>query len=450
MTSRNASHQLRPVSIPRDATRLLGFNPAVTKEITEIMTAARRDGRWTHPVDMRIDLADRNFWAYWISKSVNPVESAQAGSELEQHFQRHSGHSFQLSQAADIEGSTTTLSFVGDLMGTPGLLASRDIVYSRVEDLIFDADLTFGNLESTLTTQALEPLAFRLEDAPSINISSRDYEALTTHKGRRFDVLQLANNHILDHGYEGISTTLARLDKDGIAQVGVNPPGQQSAHSPQITEVAGIRIGWVAHTFSVNFKPFPNGFPRVVNMTPFHLEQSPDLACIKQQIAECRELNCEFVIVSLHWGLEFEMFPHPDQLSWSREFANAGADLVIGHHPHVMQPVEIYTSVDGLNRQVPIIYSLGNLTPVFSHPATVCSLVARVTIGGTPSARRIRDVELVPVALVESGELDHPQLQLWPLEALLKQKGAFADADYVQAMARYTDIALGTEWRCRG
>lgn len=447
MTAGDAGQLLRPLDIPRDATGFLKFDPAVTKEIGEIMAAAREDGRWANPVDTRIDLSDPNFWAYWISKSVNPIETAREGSGLEEHFRRHTGHYFELSPGADADGPETTLSFVGDLMGTPGLVASRDNLYARVEDLIFDADLVFGNLESTLTTQALEPLAFRLEDAPAVNISSQEYEALTSHKGRRFDVLQLANNHILDHGYDGVATTLERLNRDGIAQVGVNPPGEQSLHRPQITEAAGIRIGWVAHTFSVNFKPFPKGYPGIVNMTPFHLEASPDLGCIKQQIAKCRALDCEFVIVSLHWGLEFEMFPHPDQLGWAREFVNAGADLVVGHHPHVMQPVEIYTPADGLNRQVPIIYSLGNLTPVFSHPATACSLVARVSIGGSPSARSIKSVELVPVAPIESADRDHPRLQLWPLETLLGREGEFTEPDYVLDMARYADMALGTKWR---
>ena len=307
--------QLHRLDIPRDASGLLSFDPTVMKEIQSIIAAARADGRWVRPVDTSIDLADPRFWAYWIWKSMNPVEAAMAGLKLEEHFRRETGSLFEFKPGTESDGIEITLSLVGDLMGTPGLIASWGSLYKSVEDLIFGADLAYGNLESTLTTKPFVPLSFRLDDAPAVNISPAEYEVLTCHKGRRFDVLQLANNHILDHGLDGVATTLDRLEQDGVAQVGVNPPEKGSA-CPQVTEMAGTKIGWVAHTFSVNFKPFPNDHPDIINMTPFHLEESPDLSSILGQIAECRALDCELVIVSLHWGLEFELYPHPKQLAW--------------------------------------------------------------------------------------------------------------------------------------
>ena len=159
-----------------------------------------------------------------------------------------------------------TMSASGDLLCTPGLDGAKDRLFQSVDDLIFGVDISYANLESTLTTEEVEPTEFTAESTPKINLTPSQYETVISHKNRRFDVVHLANNHILDCGEEGILTTLARLDRDGIAQVGVNRT-EDDARKPRITEIAGLKVGWIAHTFSVNFKPFPEDKPWIVNMT---------------------------------------------------------------------------------------------------------------------------------------------------------------------------------------
>lgn len=446
---------LRPLDIPRDASGL--FRPETTGDAALWQCIEREVAMGPNrlPRDVRIDLSRPEFWAYWIAKSRVPIERAYEGSGLESHFAAHLFNQFDCSFDGDAPPQEfLTLALAGDLMCTPGLANSAGRLYERVADLIFDADVRYANLESTLTTQPLESLTFRKDTAPSVNISRDEYAALVRHDVRTFNVLHLANNHVLDRGLEGIETTCRELEQQGITGIGVNWV-ESNPSGLSITEHSGARIGWVAHTFSVNFKPIPADHPNVVNFTPFHLEDDPDTSRIESQIRQCQELGCEFIVVGLHWGLEFEMYPHPDQLKWARRFAQAGADLVVGHHPHVVQPMEILELPGNPVRYVPVIYSLGNLTPVFSHPASAASMVVRVTLArdarrGNARRLRFRSLEATPVALLQEMQPAGPVLQLWRLRELLSQVNSHELATYAQEMARFIDMAVGTGWRQSG
>ena len=445
----SGSERLRQHDIPRDARSMMSFASEFQDAIDLEVAAAHADARWEYPQDTAIDLKDSKFWAYWISKSAQPIERAKKGTQIEEHFRAQSRSRYRLNDRQP----DFTISLVGDLMRTPGLESSAASLYADVEDLIFGADVSFGNLESTLGTGEPVPLSFTQDDAPAINLNLAEYQCLVRSGGRHFDVLTLANNHILDCGLGGIERTCAQLENDGIAQVGVNPVKPAQEGEPQILEHAGLRIGWVAHTFSVNFKDFPPGHEQIVNMTPFHLQPDPDLGPLKRQIRSARDQGCDMVIVSLHWGLEFELYPHPHQLVWAREMADAGADLIVGHHPHVAQPVEVYSPPDDPERQVPILYSLGNLTPVFSHPATAMSLVVRLGIstGRTEEGLRAKvcRMEIFPVALLADAGGDEPQLHLKRLSDLNSTASAQALSGYVAEMARYADLVIGSGWKER-
>ena len=441
----------RPLDIPRDATGLFQHNDASVAGLAEATDRETAPGAARNPRDVPINLSDPAFWAYWIGKSRVPIERAYAGSCLESHFAARSRPLIEWA-TADESRDEVTVSLVGDLMCTPGLVTSKDRLYEHVADLIFGADISYANLESTLTTQPLEPLAFRMDSAPTINVDHDEYTTLVTHRGRSFDVVQLANNHILDRGLEGINTTCTTLRADGIVGVGVSLDDFAPPRNVQITNRAGLQIGWVAHTFSINFKPIPPDPPNIVNVTPFHLVDDPDTRTIEDQIRYCRELGCDLVVVGLHWGLEFEIYPHPDQLKWARRFAEVGADIIVGHHPHVVQPLEVLELGGTPPRCVPVIYSLGNLTPVFSHPACAVSLVARITLArdrrsGSAGRVRLRRLEVTPVALLQEDGPNGPLLRLWRLRELLTRPDSAPLAQYVEEMGRYIDIALGPGWR---
>ena len=445
------SGKLRPVSMPRDARPIMKFSGELADAIEgQLRNAA--DGRWDTPVDVKLDPRNPESLAHWLYKSINPVTKGMRRPEIdiEALLEPYKKTRFEMLPEDFSVEAEITMSASGDLMCTPGLDGAKDRLFESVDDLIFGADVSYANLESTLTTEEVGPTEFTEESTPKINLTPMQYETVISHKGRRFDIVHLANNHILDCGEEGILTTLARLDKDGIAQVGVNRT-KCDANKPRVTEVAGLRIGWVAHTFSVNFKPFPEDKPWIVNMTPFHLESQPDISLIERQIRACREDGCEIVIVALHWGLEFELYPHPQQVGWAHRFADLGADLVIGHHPHVPQPVEIYRPANDPDRAVPILYSLGNLSTLMSHPAMALSLVARIGFAkglyrGKPAVR-VAKLELVPVALVAERASGKEITRLVPLKELDRGVSEGPMRVYVDEMADYARVVVGDDWR---
>lgn len=440
----------QPVSLARDARGFMKFRPEVSTEIQRLTAAARKERRWETSQDIPFDLKSPAFWAYWVHKTEHPITRAMIGTEIERDLGRFRRTRFELLPQSIKPRETWTLSAVGDLMCTRGLENSRDQVYAEVEDLVFGGDIAYANLESTLTTGAVVPITLSADESPMINVTPAQYETLVSHRGRRFDVVQLANNHILDCGIEGIETTLTRLKSDGIEQVGVNETAQ-AALEPRITDHRGLKIGWVAHTFSVNFKPFPPDEPWRVNMTPFHVVREPDTSLLEDQIRRCRNAGCHLVFVTLHWGLEFEFYPHPQQRAWAHRFADLGADLVIGHHPHVIQPVEIYRTQGTRPRNVPIIYSLGNLTPVFSHPATVLSLIARVRLvqvgDGVDGEVQVAELDLTPVALMSIVQGSSNSLRLCRLADLQSSPVAAETRAYISEINRYADLCLEENWR---
>jgi poly-gamma-glutamate synthesis protein (capsule biosynthesis protein) len=157
------------------------------------------------------------------------------------------------------------------------------------------------------------------------------------------------------------------------------------------------------------------------------------------------------VVVALHWGLEFELYPHPQQVRWAHRFAELGADLVIGHHPHVPQPVEIYRPASDPDRAVPILYSLGNLSTLLSHPAMALSLVARIGFAkGLYRGRRtalIATLNLIPVALVAEESGGKEITRLVPLKELDSSVSEGPMRAYVDEMIDYAEIVVGDDWR---
>jgi hypothetical protein len=439
--------------LPGDPRSFVSFGGEFGATIERLTREAVDAGRWRAPEDTELNPKNPASLAYWLYKSWNPIVRGMPGRGVEEHLQPFRRTQFDLMPQGFVAEREHTMSVSGDLMCTRGLDGAKDRFYEDVADLIFGADIAYANLESTLTKGAIGPTTFTAEDTPKINLTPSQYETVVSHRGRRFDVVQLANNHILDCGEEGIRTTLARLESDGIAQVGVNATAEEAA-KPRIVELHGLRIGWVAHTFSVNFKPFPEGKQWIVNMTPFHLVPDPDISTIESQIRACRVADCDLVFVALHWGLEFEFYPHPDQLKWAHRFADAGADAVIGHHPHVPQPVEIYRPAGDPARAVPILYSVGNLTTVVSHPANVVSLVARLRLStgrlGSTRCTLITGLHLTPVALVSEGADEGSIVKLVPATTLLDQPHEHDMRRYVAEMASYADFVVGPGWRDAG
>lgn len=220
------------------------------------------------------------------------------------------------------------------------------IVFSEIRrDMA--ADIVFGNLETPVDHAA------PVSGYPQFNARP---ELLSAIKQAGFNVLSVANNHMLDSGPEGLVRTLDNLDSADLHAVGA---GRSRAEAEQIlsVRVKNITTAFLAYTYGTNRggAATRNG-PAVNILRP---GDDHDLALAAEHIRRVREAS-DLVILSLHWGNEYETEPTEKQRRTAEALIEAGADVILGHHPHVIQPIEAYTAQDG--RQGLIVYSLGNFT----------------------------------------------------------------------------------------
>ena len=409
---------------------------------------AKLFGFWDYPTKMYQENMSLLFAANWIYKNSNPVIKPEKKSGLNNYFKNELDKPFNLFPEKLKKEKSLTLSFVGDLMNPPATEQSKDILYENTHDLIFDADICCANLESTLTKTRIKPTIITTRGELKINISEKDYNAIKGHNNKKYSIFHLANNHILDCGWEGVETTVNTITKDNIKYFGLNLSEEDQKKS-LIFNKNGFNIGFVGATYSLNHRKFPSGKEYLINYIPFHSKVKVlDISLLLTQIDYLKKQNCDFIIVSLHWGIEFEFFPNKKQLDITHELAEYGADLIISHHAHVIQPYEIYNSKRDPLRKIPIFYGLGNLISHFSSPHCALSLITNFKLSKTINNTYVDVFDIIPVFQLDSQD---PETHFIKLEKLKEWHNKKLDdnelEEYVSKVSFYADLAIGERWK---
>lgn len=277
------------------------------------------------------------------SQSTDDTVDNEAGGD-----EQSSGEQEQAVEPPAVnEGQTVQLAFVGDLLLGEYIqhyLQTEGVSYPYQQALfhLTSADITAGNLEMPITTasQPAENKTYVFKGEP------KSLEGLVD---AGFDVVSLANNHTLDHGVTGLQDTMKHLDEYGIAHIGAGNNAEE-AYAPFIREVNGIKVAYVATS-----RVLPETTWKA-NRYDAGLAESYDPTQTLNSIAELEE-TANITVVLVHWGLERAETPDENQLKLAKMYIDAGADLVIGSHPHVLQGFQQY-------KDKWIAYSLGNF--VFS------------------------------------------------------------------------------------
>ncbi|UOE57575.1 CapA family protein [Bacillus sp. CMF12] len=162
------------------------------------------------------------------------------------------------------------------------------------------------------------------------------------------DIVSTANNHSLDKGEKGLKTSLDYLDQIGLPHVGTNrtPSEQQTL---KVINKNGIKVAYLSYTYGTNGIPVPAGKDYLVNLI--------DRTAMKEEINRAKD-EADVVVMSMHWGNEYQLQPTEEQKELAEVLANHGVDIIFGHHPHVLQPMEWIDRKDG--RKSLVVYSLGN------------------------------------------------------------------------------------------
>jgi poly-gamma-glutamate synthesis protein (capsule biosynthesis protein) len=437
--------------LPATPLEALSISGALRFIVKTLHRSADIFGFWKYPSKKAAadfedwSLMDKIRWGY---KSKNPVLRGEKGAQLEA-FLKNNQKEFSLPNGFEKKYSVT-FSAVGDLIKVEGLENSRDKLYEKVAGLIFAKDISYANLESQLTDRDIGAYTFSEKETPPLCLTKEQYDAIKGHRGKQFTLMHTACNHTFDTGLDGLTTTLAQLEKDRITDLGTNRQVSEQQQG-RIIEKNNIKIGFVSATFGLNGKVVPDGKEYTVNVVKFHpyqkklADSNPDLTLLNNQIAYCRERGCDIIIASLHWGYEYEFFPRQHQIELAHALVEAGVDVILAHHAHVLQPVEYYRPQRDPGRTAVIAYSLGNLTTSFSAPHLVLSGVLNLTIvkGLVDGEEKtvVREAQLIPVVQKDFMAGDLPVIQLEKLEAFLENKTR-EERDYISAVEAYAELVL--------
>lgn len=216
--------------------------------------------------------------------------------------------------------------------------------YAEVADYLRGADFTIGNIETVFAGPTAKYTGY-----PTFNTPEDYLEAV---KDAGFDFLVTGNNHSLDRGGNGAFKTLEVLDKFGFAHTGTySSPADRD--SIRIVNVKGISMAILNYTYGTNGIPIPKDKPWIINLT--------DTLLIEKDVLAARALKPDLVVVSFHWGLEYQHEPCDSQRIQFETAAAAGADIVLGSHPHVIQPVEYYKTAPNASLDTGFVaWSMGN------------------------------------------------------------------------------------------
>jgi poly-gamma-glutamate synthesis protein (capsule biosynthesis protein) len=218
-------------------------------------------------------------------------------------------------------------------------------LFAAVADLLAEPDLTYANLETPVAPDASRGTREFMFNAPP--------SAVAALRRAGVDLVSVANNHMFDQGRAGFEETLRRLDAIGMRYVGAGPAGK--AAGPVRVEVNGLALAFLGYSYQ--FNQDGNACPPP-GAAPCLQASELDRARAVEDVRAAAASGADAVVVSLHFGHEYEPQPRAEDVALAHALADAGALVVIGTHPHVLQPVEIYTRSDG--RRAVIAYSLGN------------------------------------------------------------------------------------------
>ena len=322
------------------------------------------------------------------------------------------GPAADLARAAGLGGDTGDLTLVasGDVLPHgPVLRRAADDgaragqrydfrpMLAELRPLVAGADLALCHLEVPLSRDGRAVASW-----PSFNAPPELAAAL---RWAGYDACSTASNHAMDRGAGGVAATLDVLDRAGLRHDGTARDAAEAAAST-IVDVRGLRVGLLSYAYGLNSGRLPSGQPWLVNLM--------DPGRIIEDARAARRAGARFVVVLLHWGQENQAAPTPSQRELARRLlAATEVDLILGHHVHVVQPIE---QVGGKWVAYGMGNSLSNQTPACCAAGSQDGVLVQVTIARDGDAPRVRAVRYVPTWV------EHPTFRVRPVPAALADR----------------------------
>ena len=334
------------------------------------------------------------------------------------------------------------LRVVGDIMMCKGNLKyAKKLKYdfhdqfSMVADLLANADYTMGNMEGTVGKYNKSAYS----GYPQFNCPETVLEAL---KDDGIDFLTLANNHMLDRWTGGLLNTVNWVEQYGFDHVG-GYRTQEEKDAPVIYEVGNIKFGFLAYTHSTNTMERTTDAEGVALVPYIHQ------ANFKADVKKLRDAGAEVIVAWPHWGKEYVRDPDSTQKKYAKKLAEAGVDIILGSHSHIVQPMgfQTVTRDDGTVHDVFTIFSLGNF--ISDHVKQYCDngVILDLTVNERADGSfTVDDVGYIPTYTWKQGG----GIRVMPSGPYLQTRpSGMDDANYQRMVEGYNEIveALGTNYR---
>ncbi|MGN7470060.1 CapA family protein [Brevibacillus sp. SAFN-007a] len=277
--------------------------------------------------------------------------------------------------------------------------------FPYVTPLFQEADWVIGNLETTMSgSQA------RYSGYPRFNSPESLAQAL---KEAGFTAVTTANNHAMDRKEQGVLQTIRHLDQAGILHTGTFASAEER-NEPLLLSKNGITLALLSYTYGTNGIPIPPEKPYLVNLI------SPER--MKRDIARAKEKGADLIAVALHFGVEYQRMPNAEQIRVAEQCLTYGADLILGAHPHVVQPYEWKTvkREDGTAHTGLIAYSLGNFISAQRWDYKDVGAILKLTLHKDEFGKAsIEQAELIPTYVHFFRKNNKRHYVIYPVEETL-------------------------------
>lgn len=282
---------------------------------------------------------------------------------------------------------------------------SFDYLFEYVQDQIDDSDVAIINQETPLTDDPLMVSDYPRFGTP-VNVGQAVVDA-------GFDVVTCATNHALDRGAEGVNFTKHFFDSSQVTCLGIQAADEKEDQPYAVIRRNGVCFALFNYTYGTNGIRIPEENPNMVHLFSDEEPQRKMNQAEKGQEKESGDerlqdnklvsdiarakAEADFVIVFAHWGTEYAEEPDAFQRRWTQVFLESGVDVVVGTHPHTLQPYEMLTAEDG--HQMLVYYSVGNFISAQPEKRCIRGGMAQFTVSLTPDGYRITAYGLQPLAI---------------------------------------------------
>ena len=347
---------------------------------------------------------------FYYFKNRSDYESLVTSSrqEIEEQKQKSEEANENEEEEEQETDATFTMAAIGDIMchNTQYMDAYNQETgaydFSYVfEDISFytkTADIAIGSLETTFAGEEKGYSSYPTFNTPD----SLAYEL----KSIGLDVLSTAGNHALDKGFDGLSRTIDVLNDADIAHLGTYK-SQEEQDKVLFKYVKGVKIAFINYTYGTNGITVPSDKEFCVNLI--------DKDLIKKHIETAKEGNADIIVACMHWGSEYKTTPSTSQTELADFLFQNGVDIVLGNHPHVLEPMEkrTITLEDGTTKDGFIIYSLGNFIADQNAKNTRNSVILNLTITKhTDGKVTIDKADYVPIYMYKDTSLKTKKMKL--------------------------------------